>query len=153
MSENNEAKGKWKLWSAVLAVFVVGAIVGGLSATALIRGHYVHIMKSGPPRGVHKPIAERLTADLGLTPDQRADVERIVQDFEPRFREFEERTRTEVRAVMSEMEMQIREILTPEQRVKYDAGIKKMREEMDKRGGRRHEWEGPRHERRPGEQV
>lgn len=148
----NAAKGKWKLLSGVVAVFIVGAIVGGLSAAALIRGHYLQIMKSGPPREVHKPIAERLTADLSLTQDQRAQVERIVRDFEPRFGEFEQRARTEVRAVMGEMEAKIREILTPEQQVKFDAGIKKMHEEMEKRGGRRHGWEGERHERGPGEQ-
>ena len=43
---------------------------------------------------------------------------------------------------MTEMEAKIREILTPEQQVKFDAGIKKMHEEMEKRGGRRHGWEG-----------
>jgi Spy/CpxP family protein refolding chaperone len=147
----NEAKGKWRLWSGVVAVFIVGAIVGGLSATALIRGHFLQVMKGGPPPGVHKPIAERLTADLALTPDQRAEVERIVRDFEPRFKEFEVQARTEIRGVMSEMETRIREILTPEQQVKYDAGIKKMNEEMERRGARRHGWDGGRHERGPGE--
>ena len=147
----NEAKGKWKLVSGVVVVFIVGALVGGLSATALIRGHFLHVMRSGPPRELHKPIVERLTADLSLTRDQRAEVERIVRDFEPRFGEFEQRARTEVRAVMSEMEAKIREILTPEQQVKYDAGIRKMHEEMEKRGGRRHGREGDRHERGPGE--
>jgi len=147
----NEAKGKWKLWSGVVAVFIVGAIVGGLSATALIRGHFLHVMKGGPPPRVHKPIAERLTADLALTPDQRADVERIVQDFEPRFKEFEVQARTEIRGVMGEMETRIREILTPEQQVKYDAGIKKMYEEMERRGARRGGWDGGRRERGPGE--
>ncbi len=150
MSEH-EAKGKWKLRSGVIAVFVVGAIIGGLSATALIRGHYLRIMRSGPPLWVHKPIAERLTADLALTADQSAEVERIVRDFGPRFREFEERTRTDVRAVMNEMEAKIREILTPEQQVKFDAGIKRMREEMEKRGARRYGREGGKHRRGPGE--
>jgi hypothetical protein len=147
----NETRGRWKLWSGVVAVFVVGAIVGGLSATALIRGHFVHVMRSGPPRGVHKPIAERLTADLALTPEQRAEVERIVRDFEPRFEEFEERARTEIRGVMNEMEAKIREILTPEQQLKFDAGITKMQEEMQKRGARRHGWDRGGPERGPGE--
>jgi len=146
-----ETKGKWKLWSGVIAVFIVGAIVGGLSTTALIRSHLLHVMRSGPPREVHKPIVERLTADLSLTGDQRAQVERIVQDYKPRFSEFEQRARAEVRGVMDEMEGKIREILTPEQQAKYDAGIKKMREEMDKRGNRRHEWRRPSHEKGPGE--
>ncbi len=147
----NETKGKWKLISGVVAVFVVGAIIGGLSATALIRGHFMQVMRNGPPPGVHKPIAERLTADLALTREQRLEVERIVRDFEPRFGEFEQRARTEVRAVMTEMEAKIREILTPEQQVKFDAKIRKMREEMERRRDRKHGWNGERHERGPGE--
>lgn len=147
----NEAKGSWRLWSGVIAVFIVGVIIGGLSATALIRGHYLHVMRSGPPRGVHKPIAERLTADLGLAPDQRAEVERVVRDFGPRFDEFDARTRAEIRAVMSEMEAQIREVLTPEQQAKYDAKIERMHREMEKRGERRHGWDRRPHEEGPGE--
>ena len=147
----NEGKWKWKLWSGVIAVFIVGAIVGGLSTTAFMRGHFLRVMKDGPPPGVHKPIAERLTADLALTAEQRAEVERIVRDFGPRFGEFEERMRTEVRGVMNEMEARIREVLTPEQQAKYDARIKAMHEEMDRRGARRHGWDGGRREREPGE--
>jgi Spy/CpxP family protein refolding chaperone len=147
----NETKGKWRLWSGVIAIFIIGVIIGGLSATALIRGHVLHVMKGGPHPAVHKPIAERLTADLALTAEQRAQVERIVGDFEPRFREFEERTRAEVRGVMDEMEARIREVLTPGQQTKFDAGIKKMHEEMDKRGAGRHGWGRDRHEREPGE--
>jgi hypothetical protein len=145
----NQGNGNLKLWSGVIAVFVVGLIVGGLSATALIRGHMLQVMRNGPPREVHKPIAERLTADLALTAEQRAEVDSIVQDFEPRFNEFEQRARTEVRGIMSEMEARIREVLTPEQQVKFDDGIKKMREEMDRRGGRRHDWDGRKHQSRP----
>jgi hypothetical protein len=147
----NEVKRKWKLWSGVIAVFLVGAIVGGLSTTAFMRGHFLRVMREGPPRGVHKPIVERLTADLALTPEQRAEVERIVSDFGPRFGEFEDRMRTEVRGVMNEMEAKIREVLTPEQRTKFDAKIKAMHEEMDRRGARKHGWDGRRHEREPGE--
>lgn len=143
--------GRWKLWSGVIAVFVVGLIVGGLSATALIRGHYLSVMKSGPPRGVHKPIAERLTADLELTADQRAAVEKIVREFEPRFDEFEARARTEVKGVMGEMEAQIREVLTPEQRTKYDARIERFHLEMQKRGARGPRWDGRSRGHGPGE--
>ena len=89
----NGANAKWRLWTGVIAVFAAGVIVGGLSTTALIRGHYLRVMRSGPPSGVHKPIAERLTEDLGLTGVQRAEVDSIVSDFEPRFKEFESRTR------------------------------------------------------------
>lgn len=149
MSEH-VTNGRWKLWSGVIAVFIVGVIIGGLSATALIRGHYLNVMRSGPPRGVHQPIAERLTADLGLTSDQRAEVEHIVEEFGPRFDEFRSRARTEVRAVMSEMEAKIREVLTPEQQAKFDAGIERMRREMEKRESRRHGWDGGPHEEGPG---
>ena len=149
MSEH-VTNGRWKLWSGVIAVFIVGVIIGGLSATALIRGHYLNVMRSGPPRGVHKPIAERLTADLGLTSDQRAEVERIVGEYGPRFEEFRTQARTEVRKVMSEMEAKIREVLTPEQQAKFDARIERMLRDMEKRESRRHGWDGGPHGDEPG---
>jgi Spy/CpxP family protein refolding chaperone len=52
---------------------------------------------------------------------------------------------------MGEMEAQIREVLTPEQQAKYDAKIERMHEEMEKRGGRRHGWDGRPHKERPGD--
>lgn len=144
----NEAKGRWKSWSGVIAVFVIGVIIGGLAMTALIRGHYVRVMRGGPPPRVHESIAQRLTRDLVLTVDQRERVERIVEEYEPRFGEFEQRSRAEVREIAQQMEARIREILTPEQQVKYDAGIKKMQEDMFKREGKRPE-RGPWHEKAP----
>ncbi|MDD4857877.1 MAG: hypothetical protein PHD74_07205 [Candidatus Krumholzibacteria bacterium] len=154
------AKSKWRLWSGVVAVFIVGMIIGGLATTVLMRSHIGRIMRSGPPR-VHVSLANRLTEDLDLTKEQREQVERITQEFKPRFGEFEQRSRAEVREIATQMEARIREILTPEQQIKFDAGLKKMQEDMRKRDGMRNgraPWPGgeplpeggPRHGGEPG---
>jgi len=130
----NETKGKWKLWSGVIMVFIIGVIVGGLSTTVLMRSHLMHVMRKGPPR-VHERIEERLTKDLALTPEQRAQVERIAGEFGMRFGEFEGRSRAEGKALATEMAARIREILTPEQQVKFDARTRKFEEEFRHREG------------------
>jgi Spy/CpxP family protein refolding chaperone len=152
----SEARGKWRLWSGVVAVFIVGMIIGGLTTTALMRSHISRIMRNGHSK-VHESLANRLTEDLALTKEQREQVERITQEFKPRFGQFEQRSRAEVREIATQMEARIREILTPEQQTKFDAGLKKMQEDMRKRDdmrNRRAPWPGgeprPEGEPRPG---
>jgi hypothetical protein len=134
----NESKNRWRLWSGVVAILIVGMIIGGLSATVLMRSHIVHVMRKGPPPRVHERLVNKLTEDLVLTADQRTAVEGIVRDFEPRFRAFEEQSRAEVKKIAGQMEDEIRGILTPEQQAKYDANLQRIRADMERRGGGRH---------------
>jgi hypothetical protein len=133
-----EAKNRWKWWSGVVAILIVGMIIGGLSATVLMRNHIVHVMRKGRPPRVHERLVNRLTEDLALTADQRTAVEGIVREFEPRFSDFEEQSRAEVKKIAGQMEDEIRGILTPEQQAKYDANLQRMRADMERRGGGRH---------------
>jgi len=133
----NEMKGTWKLWSGVIAVFIIGVVVGGLSTTVLMRSHLMHVMRKGPPR-VHERIEERLTKDLALTPEQRALVERIAGESGARFEEFERRSRAEGKALATQMAARTREILTPEQQVKFDARIREFEKEFRQREGGHH---------------
>jgi Spy/CpxP family protein refolding chaperone len=127
-----DSKGRWRLWSGVIAVFVAGVIVGGLSTSVLIRSHVIHVMRSGPPRPMER-VAERLTGNLELTADQRAEVDRIMAEFGPRFDEFDRRSRAEVRTIATEMETQIRNVLAPAQQATFDANLERMRDEFKKR--------------------
>ena len=130
-------KRRWRLWSAVVAVFVAGFIVGGLTATVLVRNHVLHVMREGSRRTPER-IASRLTGNLEMTDDQRAAVERIVHEFEPRFTELEQRSRTAVRSITDEMKVRIRGLLTSEQQVKFDATVEKLRRERERRDRERH---------------
>jgi Spy/CpxP family protein refolding chaperone len=130
--DQSASRNKWRLWSGIITVFIIGLVVGGLSATALVRSHVLHVMRGGPERPQER-IAERLTRNLGLTAEQRTQMKGIERDFAPRFGEFEQRSRAEIKTIADEMEARIRAILTPDQRVKYDANIERIREEMTKR--------------------
>jgi hypothetical protein len=133
----HETGSKRRLWSGVIAVFIAGVIIGGLGATALMRSHLVHVMRS-PHQRPHERIAGRLTANLGLTGAQRAQVDAIIREFDPRFGEFEQRSRAEVRKIATEMEERIRGILSPDQQAKYDVNVQKIREEFRMRDEESH---------------
>jgi Spy/CpxP family protein refolding chaperone len=133
----HETRSRRRLWSGVIAVFIAGVIIGGLGATALMRSHFMHVMRSPHPRP-HERIAGRLTANLDLTGEQRAQVEAIIREFDPRFEEFEQRSRVEVRSIANEIEERIRRILTPDQQTKYDVNVQKIREEFRMRDEETH---------------
>jgi Spy/CpxP family protein refolding chaperone len=125
----HETRSRRRLWSGVIALFIAGVIIGGLGATALMRSHFMHVMRSPHPRP-NERIAGRLTANLGLTGAQRTQLDAIIREFDPRFEEFEQRSRVEVRNIAGEMEARIRSILTPDQQAKYDVNVQKIREEF-----------------------
>ncbi|MBM3227005.1 MAG: efflux RND transporter periplasmic adaptor subunit [Candidatus Tectomicrobia bacterium] len=88
---------------------------------------------SGAPQGGSgggaarsQELLQRLTQELALTPEQQSRVSEIFQKAGQRFRalreeESEERRRTMRREIQNQSRMQIRDILTPEQRPKYEA--------------------------------
>lgn len=125
-------KGGRKAWTAVVAVFAAGIIVGGLVTAVLIRNHVIHIMRHDRPP-IHEMVAGRLTGNLDLDADQRAQLDAIVKEFGPRFEQFDRVSRDEVRSMADEMEARIRTILTPEQRERYDENIVEMRERFERR--------------------
>lgn len=92
---------QWKqVVIALVAGLLLGAAAGTLSTTLMTR-------KWGPPG--HRML-ERLDHRLHLTSEQRDRVEAIIEGTRPRLREIRESTREEIRA-----------LLTPEQREKFEA--------------------------------
>jgi HlyD family secretion protein len=71
---------------------------------------------------------QRLTQAIGLTADQQTRVGEIIQKARPRLmalreEESEERRRSLQREIETQMQTQVRGVLTPEQRQKFDASI------------------------------
>ena len=126
---------KTKLWIGIVSVFLLGAIIGGLVTTTLIRHHVLRLRRHGPPR-MHSLIENRLTKDLDLTDEQRASIREILDEFEPRFHGFDRDIRMEIDAIRDEMNERIREVLTPEQRAKFDENLERMRSRFRRPFGR-----------------
>jgi HlyD family secretion protein len=78
--------------------------------------------------GRMQDLLQRLTHAVGLTADQQTRVGEIVQKARPRFmalraEESEERRRTLRREIQAQIQTQVRDLLTPEQRQKFDAFV------------------------------
>ena len=116
-----------KMLLGVITVFILGIVIGGLAATVLIRGRVMRLMRDGPPR-VHRVVGDVMTRGIDLTEEQRRELRRITDEYEPRIDEFVRRSREETRKLFEEMEGRIEQILTPEQRIKFRENVKRHKE-------------------------
>jgi Spy/CpxP family protein refolding chaperone len=111
-----------RLWFAlfVLVIFAIG-VGTGLTAARYLRlgpgfGH-----RPGPPPGPPSParIAERMTRELGLNPEQQKQIEEAFRKGEERLDGFRTRTRTEFDGLRMQLDADIEKALTPEQLARY----------------------------------
>ena len=107
-----------KAFLGVLAVFVLGTLAGAL-VTHRIYQRRIHAFLRGGPAATEM-IVRRMNWQLDLTPAQRAQVETIVRDSRQKLREARQQIDPQMRALFQDMDQRIREVLTPEQRVKFD---------------------------------
>jgi Spy/CpxP family protein refolding chaperone len=70
---------------------------------------------------------ETLLANLDLTPDQRAGIERLFQSREDRLERYWETQLPDLETVVDSSREDIRAILTPAQRAVYDSGLTRLR--------------------------
>jgi len=79
---------------------------------------------------------EQLTRDLSLTPAQSQQVDAILLQRHAEAKAIRDQTDAQIDQVHQKGRQQIREILTPEQRPKFEEFLKRLDEER-KRDGRR----------------
>lgn len=85
----------------------------------------------GPgPKHMENPL-EHLSDNLGLTADQKAKVQPIIDQAKPQIAAIHQEAMDKMRAIMESTGAQIRPLLTPQQQEKFDA-MKKAHEDMHK---------------------
>ena len=132
---------RWQALVALLGLFVLGVVSGGLGAHL----YYARALDRppGPPPFFGGRLGPRLERHLELTPEQgeqlrdildetRREAEALRRDLAPRMREVLERS-----------EERIREILTPEQRQRFEEIRRQHRRRSDRFFGGRGERRGP----------
>lgn len=112
------ALGKWKLGLYVALIFAAGA--GSGAAIAWRIGRKTPIPPTPTPQ-----IAERLKARLQdrleLKPDQMEKIGPMIDEAMRRLEGIRRETATQIFANVSNMHEQVVQVLTPEQRVKFEA--------------------------------
>lgn len=118
----------------VLAVFVLGILLGGL-ATYMFGGRVLAGMgQRGPRDRAH--LSERLTQDLGLNADQQRQLDAILAETQKKYEAIYEPVRAQAEQVRQQGRENIRAILTPEQRTKFEEILRRIDEERKKRSGK-----------------
>ena len=120
----------------VLAVtFLVGGLVGACAVTVL-RGPLVP--PSGPmglfppPPSVTAAFRARMVRDLKLTADQADRIDAIMRRRQPEARAIMLEMRPKLQEHLEATEAEIRAVLTPEQRVRFDRMAEERRRRMSR---------------------
>ncbi len=118
----------------VIVLFVLGISLGGVGAHLWD----AHVIASQS----HHRASEELKEELQLSPDQAKQFDQIMTDWRGKFHALEGQEHLEwdpkYDAIRHEERNNIRGILTPEQKVKFEAFLKHIDEERQKQQGQGH---------------
>ena len=132
---NSETRQKARLWLAL--VFILGAAIGGVFGYSF--AHRSYAATQGPttlsePERRAKRIAE-MTREVGLTPEQSTQIDQIIRQAHGEIKAIHEKTDADVDVVRQKTREQMRSLLTPEQKPKFEAWIQRMDQEKKKQQG------------------
>jgi Spy/CpxP family protein refolding chaperone len=122
----------------VLAVFVLGAALGALGmywAGRNVMAGPGHRQGPSSPGEHNARVVDSMKKDLGLTPDQQKQLLAILEQTGAKYKSVHEQVAPQMDAIRKEGRDQIRGILTPEQRAKFEEKLRQMDEERKKRSG------------------
>ena len=126
---NSSSSSKWQVRLAVLLLFVVGFIAGGL-AMNIYRG------RQGPPRTGGRGGFEQMINRLDLTPDQRTQVNEIFEDARKQLSELRKESEPRFREVRKNTDERLQTVLTPEQWDQFQQmTVRRRQHDRPRRGG------------------
>lgn len=130
---NTESRRKARLWLGL--VFVLGLAIGGVFGYSFAHRSYAATTANTPtlsePERRAKRVAE-LTKELGLTPEQGTGIDAVIHQTHDQMKLIRDKSDADVDVLRQKAREQVRQLLTPEQRPKYEAMIQKMDEERKK---------------------
>jgi len=120
-------RNKLKGYGALLAVFLLGILLGGAGSRAMLQRHYARIFRDPNAMGDYGRMGA-LSHRLKLDDEQEDRVRSILGKYRKQrrslTREIMDRCGAPLRAQKSEMDGEIRTLLRPEQQTRYDQLIK-----------------------------
>jgi len=126
---------RWKLISGLLAVLVLGILVGSITTGFYLKYRSAPLEKDSKAKEAY--IIEKLSKELNLTPNQKNKIGPIVQQMIEKRRETYQRMRPEVKTIMDQGFSQIEQELNEDQKKKLEALREKFERHRTKRRARR----------------
>lgn len=105
----------------LVAIFVLGVVLGALGAH-LFERHWGRL-----PWGQRRArVVERFTRELRLSPEQRDQLVRILDETGQRYQKLNEQVRPQYDEIRQSARQRIRAILNDEQRARFEEIVRKM---------------------------
>jgi Spy/CpxP family protein refolding chaperone len=116
-------------WRAVLALVMVFAagLAGGAALEDIVDDIDRPLFAAGDDDDDDDVSEETILANLDLSPEQRASIERMFETREDRLEAYWDRQLPDLEALIDSSRSEIRGILTPEQRTTYDSQLTRLR--------------------------
>jgi Spy/CpxP family protein refolding chaperone len=129
-----ESRQKARLWLAL--IFVLGAAIGGVFGYSFAQHRTLAapLVTTAPPSEPErraKRVAE-MTRELGLTQQQATTIDAIIHQAHDEMKTVHDRSDADVDAVRQKAREQMRQLLTPEQKPKFEELVQKMDAERKK---------------------
>jgi hypothetical protein len=115
---------------SALTAFLLGLIVGAAGGSWGQRALFHRFMRRGPSPA---RIIERLNRALSLDAGQKTEVGRILESRKPELEALKKDAKTRFDAIRTATDADIREVLRPDQREKFDRLTARWRERMRSR--------------------
>ena len=110
---------------ALLCAFVLGAVAGGFGMKSYVLHRFADRMGGPPGRARMGFRIEAMTRALDLDSAQREKVQRIFEAHEDERRKTLEKCEPEHRALRAKIDSEIRDVLSAQQREKYEQTLKR----------------------------
>jgi Spy/CpxP family protein refolding chaperone len=129
------ALARHKLWFVVFVLVIIAiGFGGGVAADRyLMFGRRPFLGRPGPPKP--SQIADRMSQELGLSAEQRTQLEAVFERNGDRLEAFRAQTRAQFEAIRKQLDSEISAILTPDQRARFDAQRKRRERNRPMREG------------------
>lgn len=128
-----ESRQKARLWLAL--VFILGTGIGGVFGYSFAHRTLAAPLSGPPtlsePERRQKRVAE-MTKEVGLTPEQATSIDAIIHQAHDEIKAIHEKSDADVDAVKKKAREQMRELLTADQKPKFEAMVQKMDAERKK---------------------
>jgi Spy/CpxP family protein refolding chaperone len=124
----------WKVILATIVIFVAGLVTGVLVVWHSERlfstpaQHPASVPHPGPavsPGGLRLDLLRRMQRDLNLTADQHEQIDKILKESQERSKKIMEPVAPQIREELNRTREEFRNVLTPEQRAKFDEMLKR----------------------------
>ncbi len=135
--ETNQGSRKAVLF--VFVLFVLGIALGSVGTYMVTTRVLAARPQIIPPRNPNPSHMAMFTRDLNLTPDQQSQIQAILNDTRAHYAALHEKLDPEYEQVRQQGRDHIRQLLTPEQRPKFEDLLRQMDEDRRQRAAEGHD--------------